>query len=389
VYIASFKIAAAVAIYFLFTEPVQCSAAASTKQQWTAEPSESFTLEQLSTALTTDDARKAFLGNGDIPSTEAALNLLNTIVSDDAPTGAAILHIVKWRDKNHTSIQFERWYLYDYDTKGNAFYLEKNAAVLDRTCIPGRRHLTIVYLCLRNDADRKSPLQDADSDMDALKRPALHSIVMTKQQTQFVQDAILLTQMLGITMPPAMQTKAPPPPPRVLGLSAQYAFDDPYAVSSVAINSTLPSPDGAKSTAVESSVTYVNEGPTWIGLSAAMPVTSYKDVVFQSSSDAVVPKTVTRQDAYITVDFYMPPVEAALIPLRWLPHPFVGLPLGGKVLEHPMVGVGINLKYVELFYGVVGDFENRSPTGNRHTVWKGVFGLKLSVSAAKTMLGKN
>jgi hypothetical protein len=136
--------------------------------------------------------------------------------------------------------------------------------------------------------------------------------------------------------------------------------------------------------------TYANQPPSYVGLGFAMPITSYKDVTYVPTSGTVGPTTVTRQNLYATLDFYFPPAvpDQQWLTLRWIPHPFVGLPLTGKVFEHPMAGIALGFGWLEAYAGEIYDTENVGPGGRESHKWERCFGIKLSVTAVAQLLKK-
>ena len=92
--------------------------------------------------------------------------------------------------------------------------------------------------------------------------------------------------------------------------------------------------------------------PTYIGLSAGVQITSYKDITYQSTSETLTPSSVSSKNVYLFLDGYYPPVLPGLRSFRFVPHPIFGLPISGKVLRHTMLGGAIGLKYFEPYGGV-------------------------------------
>ena len=156
------------------------------------------------------------------------------------------------------------------------------------------------------------------------------------------------------------------------------------------LNMSQPGASGANTASKQLSPnTYTNEKPSYIGLSFAVPVKSYKDVTYQSSSGMLAPSSITQQNVYATFDFYLPPAQPSLAAFRWFPHPFAGLPIKGKVLQHTMAGVAFGLPWFEPFAGVVFDRQNASVNGaTQRTTFKTIFGFKVSVSAVAKALKK-
>ena len=74
---------------------------------------------------------------------------------------------------------------------------------------------------------------------------------------------------------------------------------------------------------------------------------------------------------------------------RYIPHPFVGLPIKGKVLDHTMLGLAFGLPWFEPYAGLVFDLQNGTTKGSpQKLTLKGSFGFKVSVSAVAKALKK-
>lgn len=418
-----------------------------------------------------------------------AENLLEKLEGADK-TKTTIIHLLRWKDAEHTTVLFQKWYLYDPHPSKTSFYLQSEQQGFERTAIPGRKELQFVYIHLNHNLDNppneeewqpwinvnsiaiagpssvatvstaapndfardqavclswRSPaatrvttkvcgqvlaivdprtLQISTSiafptppdcgantanckamlQTPALKNPISYTITISKQKTQFLQDLQTVLQILGVTAPAAgaidaeKQPATPPP-----GYYSVSTFQSRWSTSSIAIAASLngnaksPSPP-ASSTTQETTAnqlasnTYHNEKPAWIGLSAGIPITTYKDVVFQTSSGTLVPQSITQQKAYVFLDGYIPPVLPFLASFRYIPHPFVGFPLKGEVFRHVMVGGGVGVHWLEPFGGVVLDTENNKTTAGSTTKTKltlqPVFGLKISISALAKALKK-
>jgi len=102
-----------------------------------------------------------------------------------------------------------------------------------------------------------------------------------------------------------------------------------------------------------------------------------------------VPSSITQQKVYVTFDVYLPPAQPGLAAFRWIPHPFVGLPIKGKVLQHTMAGLAVGLPWFEPFAGIVFDRQNAAVNNtSERTTFKAIFGFKVSVSAVAKALKK-
>lgn len=316
-----------------------------------------------------------------------------------------ILHVLRWADDQHKTVKFQKWYVYDPTAKNTGgFYLATKQSLFEGNAITGKTKFRLIYLHLNHvlGAPSESVTPDptgATTDL-VLKTPISYKVVITKQQTQFVQDSQTLLKIIGGSFGAQADDFA-------LGYSSVFEFDSQYQTSLVTVSATLQggsSPGGVTPDANANSATkptqdksataanqlatqsYNNEKPSWIGLSVAVPLTSYKDASYDQTGGTISPKTINRQNIYAVADFYYPRVIPTFTNLRWLPHPLFGMPLKGQPLRNTMAGFGMGLHWLEPFAAVVFDDQeipssNKTATTN-HMVYKLVWGLNISVSSA-------
>jgi hypothetical protein len=136
-----------------------------------------------------------------------------------------------------------------------------------------------------------------------------------------------------------------------------------------------------------------------------LPELSYLNPSSTTNTNTVVPKTVTRENAYAFFEVYPIAVDIITPPMFSLPHFFAGLPISGKVFNKPMFGMGegINLKavpwlkivplQVQFFGGVAYNKEFRQIAGTTgssnvvgHRVWIGTYGIEIPVSQFKSLV---
>ena len=315
--------------------------------------------------------------------------LLTDLGADKTKT--TIIHLLRWKDPDHTQVKFQKWFLYDPTPSKLTFYLQSEKEVFQRTAIPGRKDFQFIYIHLNAVlANGPNEWQVVGAGGTTLKHPVNYTVTVSKQQTQFLQDLKSTLQILGV-LAAASEVVKP-------GYYSVSTFQSQWTTSSISITGTLDSKNESKAaTATQkdasnqiASKTYTNERPSWIGLSAGVPLTTYKDITFQSSSGTLIPNSITKQDVYIFLDGYLPPVLPTLTGFRYLPHPFFGLPIKGEVLRHSMVGAGIGLHWIEPFGGFIFDTQNNAVKGptthkNQLTI-QPVFGIKVSISAAAKAL---
>jgi hypothetical protein len=312
-----------------------------------------------------------------------------------------IIHVLRWKDAGHTTVSFQKWYFYDPTPSKGSFYLQSKEQVFQRTATPGYTEFQFVYLHLNaviaSGAMGGAQAGALDVSPPTLIHPVNYTITVTKAQTQFVQDLKTALQIIGIALPTGAAPAAIPANP---GYFAVTTFESQWTTSGITIAASLDASNKVSGTTQNStsnslsSNTYTNEKPSWVGLSAGVQITSYKDLTFQSSSGTLVPSTVTKQGVYFFLDGYVPPVLPSLSSFRYIPHPFFGLPIQGKVLRHSMVGLGIGLHWLEPYGGVVFDTQNNQVKGmniNKTGItYQYVFGVKMSMSAvAKALKAKS
>lgn len=123
------------------------------------------------------------------------------------------------------------------------------------------------------------------------------------------------------------------------------------------------------------------------------------------SGNSIVPKNVTRLNAYALFDVYPVASDIVTPPIVSVPHVFAGLPISGKVFNKPMFGAGDTfnlssisfLKFLPIqfgFFGAViynkqftqipGTTGAANVTG--HRVWKGSYGIEIPVMQFKSLL---
>jgi hypothetical protein len=144
-------------------------------------------------------------------------------------------------------------------------------------------------------------------------------------------------------------------------------------------------------------------------VSFGVPFRTITELTFNQSSGSgtsVVPKSVTRLNAYAFFDVYPIAADIKSPPIISLPHVMAALPISGKVFNKPIFGAGegVNLKKIsflsflplqfQFFGGVVYNKEFRQIPGTTgsanvvgHRVWKGTYGVEIPVSQFKGLLG--
>jgi len=152
--------------------------------------------------------------------------------------------------------------------------------------------------------------------------------------------------------------------------------------------------------------TFNDEDLTHWDVSFGVPFHTLSDIQYnQSSGSSIVPKSVTRLNAYGFFDIFPIATDIVTPPAIAWPHAMFGLPISGKVLNKPFFGIGDGIYIKKLlntiplqfsFYGgVVYNKEFRQVPGTvgssnvqGHRVWSGSYGIEIPVKQFKTMLSK-
>ncbi len=154
---------------------------------------------------------------------------------------------------------------------------------------------------------------------------------------------------------------------------------------------------------------YDNEGRYHWDVSAGIPVKSFKEVTYDVENQQVTAKEITRQNAYGFLNIFLNPrgVDTKGDQFYKTPHLILGVPISGKPLDRPVVGLGIGFYKPQvkfnLFAGIVFNRVREPQTlGNGMTataaqlqsdlrtrrVRKFVFGINLPIKQFKDALSK-
>lgn len=154
---------------------------------------------------------------------------------------------------------------------------------------------------------------------------------------------------------------------------------------------------------------YDNEGRYHWDVSAGIPLKGFRDVDYSVESGQVTAKEITRQNAYGFLNLFLNPggVDTKGAEFYKTPHLVLGVPISGKPLDRPVVGLGIGfykpkVKF-NLFGGIVFNRVREPQTlGNGQTatdaqlqadlrsrrVRKFIFGINLPIKQFKEALSK-
>jgi len=326
---------------------------------------------------------------------QALINRLRGVKDHDERV--TLIHILRWDSASHAAARFQKWYVYD-PSPPKAFNWKSEQSRFEDAIINGRTKFRLIYIHLNFDLNNnhaESFKQNVASQQDEPVQPVSYAITVKKQQTQFVKDLLSLLQILGALTPSAQAAAADPE----VGYFSVYEFDSQFKTSLLTVtaarggSSSMPANSGQNTSNRNASgndtknqiatQSYVNEGPSWVGLSFAVPLASYKDLKFSQTDSTITTNTIDRQNIYAAFDFYWPPVQPTLTAFRYIPHPFFGMPIKKQPLRNTTAGLSMGWHWLEPFGSVVFNVQQRKDASGHlqnHLVFKGAWGLKISVS---------
>lgn len=269
----------------------------------------------------------------------------------NAPGGAAppafkegdytIIHLVKWKpvkaDAEKTDPQRELWALYEYVNRGGGAGLGWVARMNpdDKqnfdTRIFGSHRVAVLLLHLQT--PRTWDVK--------------YKVNINQRVPQPIQNVLQLAAFIGGAG--ATDVECVPSPTRNIWggrlLLVRHAASDMI----VKLNTVTANDNGQQiSQSKEYSKSYLNEGRYHWDVSLGMPVTSIKELSFSADGGVVTAKKKERQNAYGFLNLFPRAVDLNGKSYLTSPHFVLGVPISGKPLDRPIVGVGTGL-YTEQF----------------------------------------
>lgn len=102
-----------------------------------------------------------------------------------------------------------------------------------------------------------------------------------------------------------------------------------------------------------STQTYDNEGRSRFDLSLALPVNRVNELEFSAENNTVGARKIDKQKLYAFLNIFPVPIDTKGLELNRVPHLVVGVPITGKPLDNPFIGVGYGFNKVQFFVGTV------------------------------------
>lgn len=237
-----------------------------------------------------------------------------------------IIHLVKWPQRDPTSGQkkyepeTEKWFLYSYvDNKWTAQKIQGGERIYGHK----RVGVLLVHLTARDSWDIK------------------YTVDVKRKTPGPIQNIL---DLAAIVAPGAgLASSRPTPPPSFWGGRLLLLQDVP---ADIVVKSDIVFVTGDNQAEQQSKVyskTYDNEGRYHWDVSVGLPVKSFKEVQYDAEGGQVRAKEVNRQNAYGFLNVFFNPrgVDTKGDEFYKTPHLVLGVPISGKPLDRPMVGLGM------------------------------------------------
>lgn len=256
-----------------------------------------------------------------------------------------IVHLVKWPLQNPPGgaqkfePESERWFLY----KWNGVNTWERQAAQGGTRIYGHKRVGVllVHLTARQTWDIKY-------NVDVKKK--------TPAPIQNILDlAAIIRGGAGVA-----KTAAPPSFWGGRMLLLQDIPADIIVQSNIAFVANVASAGGSNDKETQQpksySKTYDNEGRYHWDVSVGLPVKSFKEVQYDAEGGQVRAREITRQNAYGFLNLFFNPrgVDTKGEEFYKTPHLVLGVPISGKPLDRPMVGLGMGFYETGFKFNVFG-----------------------------------
>lgn len=295
-----------------------------------------------------------FLNASTLEITNADQMMQATLASDPGASfrkgDYVVVHIIRWKaltKDNKSEVAKEQWALFEkVDKPGGAAWAaridpdDKDKGFAKR--IYGSKRVFVLLLHLN--AQRSWDIK--------------YKVAINQRIPQPIQDVIKLAGLLGGGGPGERRDDCTPT--KTKNAWGGRLMNIRYAASDVLVKlNTVTS--GESGEAVEQSKEYskgyVNEGRYHWDVSIGMPVKSYKELSFSADGGVVTAKEVNKQNAYGFLNLFPKAVDLDAKSFLTTPHFLLGVPISGKPLDSPIVGVGDGIYTerfkVNLFAGIV------------------------------------
>jgi hypothetical protein len=260
------------------------------------------------------------------------------------PNFYCIIHVLKWKGSKEAgwpaapAIDKQNWYVY-HDGKMWDGSLFKGLRIY------GSKNIALLYLHLN-----VPPVSNTNY------KGIAYRVEVTKRLPAPLQNSRLLIELLA----GAPLATGELLPMALWGGRAMNIQHEPADITVRAILEDLQAENGQQAEITKQN--YVNERRYYWDVSAGLPVRSIKELEFTASDGTVRAKKVERQNMYAFFNFYPVPLDTEGFKFHKYPSIIAGVPITGKPLDRPIVGVGFLFNRAQLFVGVAFNKVNEPQT---------------------------
>jgi hypothetical protein len=267
-------------------------------------------------------------------------NLLPNLAVDDY----CVIQVVRWKEAaaaKDTSAKYEakdRWYLYhkEIDPKNSAQAIWLLQEKQDGIRIFGSKRVAALLIHL-----------NALASWDIK-----YAVKVTARIPANVQNVL---DLAGVIATKDVERAAAPPTVNLWGGQLLTNIND--IPSDIAFNGSIKftnTDGGSDQQPKEYAKAYINEGRYHWDVSVGLPLKSFSEVQYDASSGVVTAKKTERQNAYGLLNLFLKPKgvdlsdESAFKTLHFV----VGVPISGKPLDRPMVGLGMGFYKTKIKFNI-------------------------------------
>lgn len=267
-------------------------------------------------------------------------NLLPNLAVDDY----CVIQIVRWKQAAATKdapAKYEakdRWYLYHKvtDPENSAGSIWELQEKQDGVRIFGGKRVAALLIHL-----------DALTSWDIK-----YAVKVTERTPANVQNVL---DLAGVIASKGAERAAAPPTVNLWGGQLLNNINDIPSDIAFTGNIKFINPDGSNDQQPkEYAKSYINEGRYRWDVSVGLPLKSFSEVQYDASSGVVTAKKTERQNAYGLLNLFLNPKgvdlsdDSAFNALHFV----VGVPISGKPLDRPMVGLGMGFYKTKVKFNI-------------------------------------
>jgi hypothetical protein len=214
---------------------------------------------------------------------------------------------------------------------------------------------------------------------------AQYDFTMTDVKPAPLADAFGILSLLGGAAPAAALNAPAPQPYNIWGLQRVRPAHLPNQTQ-VAAGAV----QGGKAQSLGSASTFSNEGRYHFDFSFGVPVKKITQLQFDSTNQAVAPKSVDQQNVFALVDLYPAPQDLARSNFSYIPYLVGGVAFAHQPLHKLLLAAGWGPAFGQFYAGCLWVKQAKPGTTNQYYFHPELsLGINISVRGFQALLKKN